>query len=178
MWSARMRFRRLPTADIAVLSCVAALALLLTACGFHPRGDAPLPAEMAVTYIRGTQEFNTLYDDFRTALEGRGARVTQDRAEATAVLDILKNITERRVLAVDLTGKVLEYRFRQSLQFDVTAKDGRALLDQQSVTMSRALKFNRNDVLGTEREYDLIRKELQRDVVNLAMLRITAAGRR
>ena len=94
------------------------------------------------------------------------------------MLNVLENNSDTKVLAVDLTGKVLEYRFRQNLQFDVTATDGRALLDRQSVTMSRALKFNRNDVLGTEREYALIRKELQRDVVNLAMLRITAAGRR
>jgi LPS-assembly lipoprotein len=173
-----MRVCGLWTGNVAVVLCVAAAAWLLAACGFHPRGDTPLPAAMSVTYISGTQEFDTLYDDLRTALENRGARVTQNRAEATAMLNVLENNSDTKVLAVDLTGKVLEYRFRQNLQFDVTATDGRALLDRQSVTMSRALKFNRNDVLGTEREYALIRKELQRDVVNLAMLRITAAGRR
>jgi len=162
---------------LARLLCAAAV-LLLGACGFHPRGDTPLPAEMAVTYIHGTQEFDTLYDDFRTALESRGARVTQDRAEAGAVLDILENNFDKDVLTVDLGGKVLEFRFRQNIQFDVMTADGRTLLDRQSVTMSRDLKFNRNDVLGKERESELFRGELQRDVVNLAMLRIAAAGRR
>ena len=162
---------------VAGTLCLAA-ALLLAACGFHLRGETPLPAEMAVTYIHGTQEFDTLYDDFRTALESRGVRVTQDRAEASAVLNILENNLDKDVLTVDLGGKVLEFRFRQNLQFDVTAADGRTLLDRQSVTMSRDLKFNRNDVLGKERESDLFRRELERDVVNLAMLRITAAGRR
>jgi LPS-assembly lipoprotein len=173
-----MRVRGLRNGDVAVALCVAAAALLLAACGFHLRGHSPLPPEMAVTYIHGTQEFGTLYDDFRTALESRGARVTLDRAEATAVLHILEDTADVDVLAVDLTGKVLEYRFRQNVQFDITAADGRTLLDRQSVSVNRALKFNRNDVLGTEREYALIREELQRDAVNLAMLRITAAGRR
>ena len=157
---------------------MAVVSLLLGACGFHLRGSESLPAEMSVTYIRGTGEFDSLYDDFRTALENRGVRVTQDRGEATAVLNILDNNTDKNVLTVDLAGKVLEYRITQNVQFEVTAADGQPLLDQQSVTRSRDFKFNRNDVLGKEREAETIRKELQRDVVNLAMLRLTAAGRR
>ena len=158
--------------------CVAVVSLLLGACGFHLRGSESLPAEMSVTYIHGTGEFDSLYDDFRTALENRGVRVTQDRGEATAVLNILDNNTDKNVLTVDLAGKVLEYRITQNVQFEVTAADGQPLLDQQSVTRSRDFEFNRNDVLGKEREAETISKELQRDVVNLAMLRLTAAGRR
>jgi LPS-assembly lipoprotein len=157
---------------------VSVLALQLDACGFHLRGSTPLPAEMSVTYIHGTSEFDTLYDDFRTALESRSVRVTQDRGEATAVLNILENNTDKDVLTVDLGGKVLEYRISQNIQFEVAAADGQPLVDQQSITRSRDFKFNRNDVLGKERESELIRKELQRDVVNLAMLRIVAAARR
>ena len=158
--------------------CVAVVSLLLGACGFHLRGSEPLPAEMSVTYIHGTSEFGTLYDDFRTALENRGIRVTQDRGEATAVLNILESNTDKNVLTVDLSGKVLEFRISQNIKFEVAAADGQPLVDQQSVTANRSFKFNRNDVLGKERESELIRKELQRDVVSLAMLRITAAARR
>jgi LPS-assembly lipoprotein len=157
---------------------VAVVSLLLGACGFHLRGSEPLPAEMSVSYIHGTSEFDSLYDDFRTALESRGVRVTQDRGEATAVLNLLENNTDKNVLTVDLAGKVLEYRISQNIQFEVTAADGQPLVDQQSVTRSRDFRFNRNDVLGKEREAETIRKELQRDVVNLAMMRIVAAARR
>ena len=157
---------------------MAVVSLWLGACGFHLRGSEPLPAEMLVTYIHGTSEFDSLYDDFRTALESRGVRVTQDRGEATAVLNILENNTERNVLTVDLSGKVQEYRISQIIQFGVVAADGQPVVDQQSVTRSQGFKFNRDDVLGKEREAETIRRELQRDVVNLAMLRITAAGRR
>jgi len=158
--------------------CVAVVSLLLGACGFHLRGSESLPAEMSVTYIHGTSEFGSLYDDFRTALESRGIRVTQDRAEATAVLNILESNTDKDVLTVDLAGKVQEFRISQNIQFEVATADGQPLVDQQSVTRSRDFKFNRKDVLGKERESETIREELQRDVVNLAMLRITAAGRR
>jgi LPS-assembly lipoprotein len=173
-----MRARTLLSAASGRYLCVAVVSLLLGACGFHLRGSESLPAEMSVTYIHGTSEFGSLYDDFRTTLESRGIRVTQNRSEATAVLNILENNTDKDVLTVNLAGKVLEFRISQNIQFEVTAADGHMLVDQQSVTRSRDFKFNRNDVLGKERESETIREELQRDVVNLAMLRIVAVARR
>jgi LPS-assembly lipoprotein len=159
-----------------VLRWLALLAALLAgACGFQPRGAASLPPAMAITYIAG---YDTLTDDFREALESHGARVTQNRAEATAVLTVTENKAGTDVLSVDLSGKVLEYRLHQTIRFEVTAADGHMLVDPQSVTLSRAMKFNVNGVLGSEREGEAIRRALQRDVVNLAMLRITAAGKR
>ena len=157
---------------------MAVVTLLLGACGFHLRGSDPLPADMSVTYIQGTTEFDPLYDAFRTALESHGARVTQDRGEATAVLNILGNNASTEVQTVNLSGQALEYRLSQNIHFEVTAADGRLLVERQSVTQSRVVKFNVKGVLGSEREGETIRAELTRDVVNLAMLRITAAGRR
>jgi LPS-assembly lipoprotein len=177
MWLVEMRVHRSSTGPLVRFLCAAAV-LLLAACGFHPRGDTPLPAEMAVTYIQGTQEFDTLYDDFRIALESRGARVTQDRAEATSVLAILHAKSGTDVQSVDLNGKVLEYRLSRTIQIELTTADGRLLIDPQTITQSRVIKFNVNGLLGSEREGEAIRAELQRDVVNLAMLRIAVSGGR
>jgi len=158
--------------------CVAVVSLLLGACGFHLRGSESLPADMSVTFIQGTTEFDPLYDAFRTSLESHGARVTLNRSEATAVLSILENNASTDVQTVNLSGQALEYRLSRNIQFEVTAADGRLLVERQSVTQSRVVKFNVKGLLGSEREGEAIRAELTRDVVNLAMLRITAAGRR
>ena len=157
--------------------CVAVLSLLLGACGFHLRGSETLPADMSVTYIQGTAEFDPLYDAFRTSLESHGARVTLNRGEATAVLNILENNASTDVQTVNLSGQALEYRLSRNIHFEVTAADGRLLVERQSVTQSRVVKFNVKGLLGSEREGEAIRADLTRDVVNLAMLRITAAGR-
>jgi LPS-assembly lipoprotein len=172
-----MRSRTSSIAAAGRFLCVAVVALLLVACGFHLRGSSPLPAEMSVTYISGTGEFEALYDDLRTALESQGSRVTQERDKATAVINILENKSTTDVLTVNLSGKALEYLIRQSIHFEVTAADGHILVDQQSVTASRTMKFNSNSVLSSEREWETIRRELMHDVVNLAMLRISAAVR-
>lgn len=149
--------------------------LVLNACGFHLRGDSVLPDAMAVTYIQGKRPFDSLNDDFRDALEGRGAHVTENRDEATAILKILGNRDEKDVLTVDIGGKVQEILIRQTIRFEVVAPDNSPLVERQTVTLSRDFVFNKDDILSKEREADLISGELQRDVVNLAMLRIAAA---
>jgi len=162
---------------IRLFSVLGLTLLMLTACGFHLRGTGALPDTMSVTYIHGTKQFDTLNDDFRYALEAHGARVTENRADATAILRILGNNNDKDVLTVDVGGKVQEIQIRQTIRFDVVTSDNQPLVERQTVTLSRDFVFNKTDILAKERESDLIKKELQRDVVNQAMLRIVAASK-
>lgn len=170
--------QRLSLCRRRALLCVVAIAVsLLQACGFHLRGQAALPDVMDQTYIQGSRTFDSLYDDFREALESHGVSVVSERSEATAVLNIVENETQTSVLTVDIGGKVQELDIRQSIEFEVMSAEGQPLLGRQSVTLNRDFVFNKDDILGKEREWELISAELQRDVVNLSMLRIIAAGR-
>jgi outer membrane lipopolysaccharide assembly protein LptE/RlpB len=51
------------------------------------------------------------------------------------------------------------------------------LLPEQSVSLSRDFLFTSTDVLAKAREEKLVRRTLQKNIVNLAMLRIAALGR-
>lgn len=170
-------FRSRPVNTLALGLLVVAL-LLSSGCGFQLRGATPLPAQMAVTYIEGKSRFDPLNNEFRSALEGRGAQVTGERDAATAILRILENRTITEVLTVDSAGKAEEYEIRQTIRFDVISADRQVLVTEQTLSMNRFLRYLRTNVLGTEREGELIREELQRSLVNLAMLRIAAAGGR
>ena len=153
------------------------LAALLAGCGFHLRGSADLPPAMSVTFITGVRPFGTLTDDFSAALRLRGIKVTDREQYATAVLHITEDSTEKQVLSVDINGKVLEYQIRQSIRFSVTAADGHPVVAEQTVALSRDYIFSSTDVLGKQREEQVVRATLQENLVNLAMLRITAAAR-
>ena len=166
-----------PVTGLVRALLVAAL-LLSSGCGFQLRGATPLPAQMAVTYIEGRSQFDPLNKEFRDALEGRGAQVTGERDTATAILRILDNRIRTEVLTVDSAGKAEEYEIRQTIRFDVISADQQVLVAEQSLSLNRFLRYLRTNVLGTEREAELIRRELQRSLVNLAMLRIAAAGSR
>ena len=146
----------------------------MTGCGFQLRGSAALPVEMAVTYIQSGQPYSSLVDDFAEALKARDIQVTEERSDATAVLKIHGNELERRVLSVNTSGKVLEYELRQTVLFSVTTTANQPLLEEQSVSLSRDYLYSNTDILGKQREDQDVRQTLQRNLVNMAMLRITA----
>jgi LPS-assembly lipoprotein len=147
----------------------------LAGCGFQLRGSAALPAEMAVTYIQSAQPYSSLVGDFATALKARDLTVTEQRSRATAVLHIIDNDVEKRVLSVNTAGKVLEYELRQTVTFSVTTAANQPLLEEQKVSLSRDYLYSNTDILGKEREDEQVRNTLQRNVVNMAMLRLAAA---
>lgn len=150
---------------------------LLTACGFQLRGSADLPAAMQVTYIKGVKPFGTLADDFAAALRLRNITVTDRELQATAVLHITGDNTEKLVVSVDTSGNVLEYEIRQTIHFSVLTADQRVVVAEQSVSLSRDYIFSSTDVLGKQREEQVVSATLQENLVNLAMLRIAAAAR-
>lgn len=150
---------------------------LVTACGFQLRGSADLPAAMEVTYIKGVRPYGTLADDFAAALQLRNITVTDKESKATAVLYISQNSIEKLVVSVDTLGNVLEYEVRQTIRFSVLTPAEQVVVPDQSVALSRDYIFSSTDVLGKQREEQVVRATLQENLVNLAMLRIAAAAR-
>jgi LPS-assembly lipoprotein len=150
---------------------------LLAGCGYQLRGSASLPPVMSTTYVKGLRPYSALVDDFSQALRTRNATVTTDPEIASATLSITANDTEKLVLSVDTAGNVLEYEIRQTIRFSVVAADQQVLLSEQTVSLSRDFLFTSTDVLAKAREEKLVRRTLQKNIVNLAMLRIAALGR-
>jgi len=147
---------------------------ILAGCGYQLRGSAGLPEAMSVTYIKGLRPYSDLVNDFAHALRTRNATVTTDQAAASAVLIITGNTTEKLVLSVDTVGNVLEYEIRQTIRFSVSGPDRRDLLPEQSLSLSRDFLYTSTDVLAKAREEKLVRRTLQENLVNLAMLRIVS----
>ena len=165
------------TCSLPGLLLACCLAVSLSACGFQLRGSAALPEEMAVTFIQSGRPWGSLMDDVAEALRTHHVKVTEDKSEATAVLEIISDTRDKDVLSVDNSGKVLEYQLRQSIQFAVNTSDKLPLLEPQTVTMTRDYLYSSTDVLSSEREQVVVSRALQRELVNLVMLRITAAAR-
>ena len=169
--------RRLKTLRaVPVVSLLVCLAVMLSACGFQLRGSAALPGEMAVTYIKASNPYGTLVNDFAEALRTHKVTVTEDSQEATATLVIINSTLDKDVLSVNGNGKVLEYQLSQSIQFAVKTGDNVSLLEPQQVGMSRDYLYSSTDVLSKEREEAVVRRTLQRELVNLAILRMAAVA--
>ncbi|MFO0450188.1 MAG: LPS assembly lipoprotein LptE [Pseudomonadota bacterium] len=150
----------------------AGLALALAACGFHLQGTARLPPTLERTYLAGDRytEFNrALTDSLRVA----GVRLATAQDDATAVVELLEDDTGQRVLSVSARNTPGEYEVYYTVRYRVTAA-GRELLPAQSLTLTREYSFDETALLAKEREQELLREALARELAALVMRRLAA----
>ena len=148
----------------------------LTACGFHPRGAARLPAAMAATSIEGLPTYDPLRQRIRWRLEAAGVRVVEDPDTATARLQILSRNFLKRPLTVSQRGQVTEYELVRSLRFRVVDGDDRTLVPEETLRITRSYLFDRTNPLGTSSEEAAIAEAMERDLVSLLLRRLEAAN--
>ena len=149
------------------------MVLFLSACGFHMAGKAdldPVFENTHVSYKSGGRRMSELVEDQLKANKNNLVNLE----EASAVVTILYERRNRDVLSVDDEGKVREYEL--ILQVGVSVKDaeGKKLIKDQNIRLSRDFLFDIDDVLGKGREENVIYEEMREDISRLIIYRLQA----
>lgn len=147
------------------------VAVLLSACGFHLEGHAPLPKQLGVTFVETQDRQSDFAQGLRKALLTAGAQVTDDSLRATATVHVLEDTVTPRVLAVSSTNLPREYEITYTVRFSVSsgAKD---LLPPQQLSLSRDYSFDEHVLLAKNNEEAILRGALARDLVDVVMRRL------
>lgn len=151
------------------------IACLLGACGFQLRGEAELPETISPLRIESVDAFSRLPQDLGRAMQRAGVAVTE--GEAAARLLLVRDQLVSRPQAIGGSGRAQEYTLSYEVEFELTAADGEVLAPRQSVELSRDFSFDANETLGSPGEEDVVRRELQREMVPAVLRRIEAALR-
>jgi len=154
-----------------------ALLLMLSACGFKLRGSVELPPVLQDTYIESENPFTGMARTLRQELEIAGANIVQDRNAATAILVIHQERTENRVLSVGSSGRATEYELYDEFAFSLRDPDGKLLVKPQTLSMTRDLVFDENELLGKVSEAEGIHRQIRANLARQAIMRIAAAVR-
>jgi LPS-assembly lipoprotein len=154
-----------------------ALALLLAttllgSCGFHLEGSAPLPARFTATWIEADDRQSDFVQGLRKSLAAAGARLPSSAEGASSVIHVVQDQLEQRVLSVSSRNSPQEYELVYRVRFSVSAGD-KELLAASEVSATRDFTFDETQVLAKQREQDILRDALARDVVALVMRRIS-----
>jgi LPS-assembly lipoprotein len=156
-----------------LLLAAAATTALLPGCGFRLRGAQSLP-------------FSTIYLNFppnsalgtelaRNIRAGTDAEVVAERGKAQAVFDLLNEVRDREVVALNPQGRAREYQLRLSLVFRVRDAKGGELIPATALTAQREVAFNEAQVLAREAEEVLLYRDMQSDLVQQILRRLAAA---
>ena len=177
------------------LLAAAVLLASLSACGFHPRNALQLPPELGPVRVVSVDPRSPLADALKRSLdqvEGTVEVATADAAEAIALgldpaatgtannggvatLDILAERWGDTPIAVDRYGRSQEFTLRYATVFVLRGPDGKEVVPQQAIELSRDYLSNPNQALGTDSERELLVKELRREMGAAILRRIDGA---
>ena len=152
---------------------LAVLLLMVAGCGFHLQGRQPLPKTFEYTYIDAQDEQTDFVQDLRKALIAAGSKVIRTQASSTATIRVLEDELTEKILSVSARNIPTEYELTYSVQFAVNAGD-KTLIEREEVTATRDISFDEAQLLAKEREQEILREALARDLVALVMRRLAA----
>ena len=165
-----------------VAGFVIVFTLWLAGCGYHLRGAYQLPPQMATTVIKSDNMNGELVHSLKRSLETSNINVVQSVVDdkdkrKVAVLRIVREKNDKRVLSVDANGRVREYELQYEIGIELSGADG-FFVPEQTLELSRDFLFDPEDVLGkSDEEADLVR-DMQQDMARLIMLRLQAVAQK
>jgi LPS-assembly lipoprotein len=159
------------------LALVLVAPVLLQGCGFKLRGSVELAPVLQVTYLQTQNPYSGIAPPLREALQAAGAQLTEDLGQATAVLAILNERSERRVLSVGSGGKASEFELFEEVTFSLSDGQGESLLESQTLRITRALVFDETELLGKVSEAEQLREQMRRNLARQIMTRIDISMR-
>lgn len=153
------------------LVCIFSLTLLISACGFHLRGQVQFPFD--TLFLAGVDEsaFNT---ELRRNIEASSsAHLVDDPEKAQAILELTSVSTEKIILSLSGSGRVREFQLRYRVVFRVHDGKGREWLPSNEILLKRDFSFNDTQVLAKESEEALLYRDMQGDAIQQIIRRLS-----
>lgn len=157
---------------------------LLAGCGFKLRQ----PPKLAFETIRSPGNFATpVARELLRALEQAGIRTLPPEAPRQPdsppgevpdlVMDVLQDQRERAVVGITATGQVRELQLRVRFKFRVRSGEGADLIEDTELLQTRDISFTETAVLGKEAEEALMYRDMQTDIVQQVLRRLSVLRR-
>lgn len=162
--------RHIASRSVVVLLLIA---LSLAACGWRLQGTAKLSQGMSVIYVDAEDRYTEFNRALRERLRASGAKVTERRADATAVIRVSKDQSGQRVLSVSARNTPEEYEVFYTVEYSV-ASAGAELIPAQPLELTRDYSYDTTAVLAKQREQAILREALAQDLAAQVLRRLAS----
>lgn len=138
----------------------------VSACGFHLRGNIPLPESIQSMYVQAPE--GSFKKELLDRLEGAGAQLAPTPGAADVILDVTQAKIDRTIGTLDDRGKANSFNLRFRVKYKFLDAKGRAIRPDAKLTETRRYDFDEQQVVESESE----EAELQSDLEESIALRI------
>jgi len=149
------------------------MVLLLSACGFHMRGETPLPFD---TFYLGLGENTRFGAEVKRAIVAASpnTRLVGSPKEAEAQLQQVANVRGQREVSLNSQGRVEEYELSLRFTFRVIDAKGRAIIPDTTLETFREMPYDDTVVQAKEGQAEQLFRSMQTSLVSRLMRRLTS----
>jgi LPS-assembly lipoprotein len=153
-------------------AAVLAVALLLAGCGFQLQGRRVLPPVLSSLHLEAIDDQSDFTRALRKALQSSGSRLVELGTADGATVRIRRDELKERVLSVDARNIPTDYELTYMVEVEVHA-GGRELMVVEPFELSRNYSFNERRYLAKDREKDILREALAKDMASVVVRRLS-----
>jgi LPS-assembly lipoprotein len=155
-----------------LLVCI--ITLLLTACGFHPQGDANLAPPLKKMYLQTADPYGNLARYLHDYLKMSHVQLVASPDEADTILEIERDSNSQELLSVAGTQQTRQYKLIVTVVFAISDNKGHSILPPQSLAESRTITVQANQILGSSNEASLYASQMRRALAIAIMNRLAS----
>ena len=145
--------------------------LLLSACGFHLRGQAGMPFD--TLYLDAANPGTPFIADLRRNLEANKVKLVGTAEQADVVLNIVLEAPEKQILTLGGSGRVNEFQllYRVSLRaYDLKQQEW---IPAEEIVLRRDYLYDDTKILAKEAEEALLYQSMRSDMVRQIVRRLS-----
>lgn len=151
------------------------LLAVLSACGFHLRGDVSLPYKTLHFALPANSVLGAkLKLNIRSS---KSTEIVEYEKDAEAIFRQVFEKREKLILTVNNLGRVREYQLRFTYAFRLVDAKGRDLLPLNEIVLIRDYSYNDTNILSKEQEELMLWEDIQQDLVQQILRRMQASPR-
>jgi len=149
------------TSTFKQAAVVSLLSLTLSACGFHLRGNIPLPDGIKKMFVQSPQ--GSFKETLEDVINNTGGEIQSARGAADVVLVIKDARSDRTIGTLDQRGKVDSYNVVFTVDYVLNDREGKELR-KASLQESRRYNFNPEQVIESESEEADLLADMEQDI--------------
>jgi outer membrane lipopolysaccharide assembly protein LptE/RlpB len=134
-----------------------------------------VPPEVGPLRVDARDPYNPVAAGLTRALQRADVLAVQGSEPPTGVLRLVDERWVDGPLLIDDTARVREWATRYIVTFELNGADGETVMPSQAIELSREYAYDATAAFGAGEEQEVIREELQRDMVAAILRRVDAA---
>jgi LPS-assembly lipoprotein len=145
--------------QLSLLGILLVCISLLSACGFHLRGNYEVPEFLQAVTIKMPDDSDDLAQEIKLALERRN--IVPQGGEV--MLEIVRERLTRQTATVNSSARAAEYTLIYTVDFRINSVDRKSIGVTQPLILRRSYQYSDNNLVGKNIEEATLLRELRAD---------------